>query len=74
MALNDYHFVSEWLVEATIEEVSDVLANAEDLVRWWPEVYLKVETTKNGDEHDIGKEVRLLTKGFLPYNLQWKSS
>ena len=43
MSANEYQFVSRWRVENTIEEVSDVLNNAPDLVRWWPSVYLSVQ-------------------------------
>jgi hypothetical protein len=33
MPANEYHFVSHWRVESTVEEVSDVLDNAPDLAR-----------------------------------------
>ncbi len=72
MAANDYHFVTVWRFAATTcEDVSDVLANAEDLPRWWPSVYLDVRVTHSGDAHGIGKRVALLTKGWLPYTLRW---
>jgi hypothetical protein len=41
-------------------------------VRWWPDVYLKVEELAHGDARGIGKHVRLLTKGRLPYRLRWE--
>src|SRR3984885_10705844 len=65
MSANEYHFVSHWHVESTIEEVSDVLDNAPDLVRWWPSVYLSVK------QSEPGGTVELLTKGRLPYTLHW---
>jgi hypothetical protein len=69
---NDYHFVTHWtLPDTTCQEVSDILARAEDLVRWWPSVYLDVKVTEPGDAHDIGKRVELFTKGWLPYTLRW---
>ena len=37
----DYHFVTHWRVEATAQEVTDILDDALDLVRWWPDVYLR---------------------------------
>jgi hypothetical protein len=62
---NEYHFVTHWRVESTIEEVSDVLNDAPDLVRWWPSVYLSVK------QPEPGGPVELLTKGRLPYTLHW---
>jgi hypothetical protein len=65
MPANEYHFVTHWRVESTIEEVSDVLGDAEDLARWWPSVYLNV---KKSEPSGV---VELLTKGRLPYTLHW---
>jgi hypothetical protein len=72
MSITDYHFVSHWRVEGTAEEVSEILADAEGLARWWPSVYLKVETLEPGDERGAGRLVRVLTKGWLPYKLRWE--
>lgn len=72
MNSSDYHFVTRWRVPGTVEEVADVLADAEGLARWWPSVYLEVEELKPGDEDGIGKEVALHTKGWLPYTLRWR--
>ena len=72
MALTDYHFVSRWRVEARVEEVADVLSDAESLPRWWPSVYLRVEVLEPGDAAGEGKRVRLHTKGWLPYTLDWE--
>lgn len=72
MSANEYHFITHWRVPGTVKEVADVLADAEDLPRWWPAVYLDVTETKPGDEDGIGKEVSLYTKGWLPYTLRWQ--
>src|SRR5262245_25084218 len=71
MRSNDYHFITRWRMQASIEEVSDVVGDAEGLVRWWPSVYLGVKVLEPGDERGIGKMVRLDTKGWLPYTLRW---
>lgn len=71
MATNDYHFITVWRVESTIEEVSTIIGDAADLVRWWPSVYLEVKVLEPGDEHGLGKVVSLYTKGWLPYTLRW---
>lgn len=72
MADNEYHFITTWrLTGTTVTEVSEVLSNAEDLVRWWPSVYLEVRTVEQGQLDGVGKVIRLYTKGWLPYTLRW---
>lgn len=71
MPVNVYHFVSHWQVTGSIEEVSAILGDAEDLPRWWPSVYLSVEVLEPGDARGIGKVVKLHTRGRLPYTLTW---
>ena len=43
------------------------------LPRWWPSVYLDVKEIEPPDAHGLGRRVRLLTKGWLPYTLRWES-
>jgi hypothetical protein len=70
--MSDYHFVTHWRVEATRQEVSDVLGDAAGLARWWPSVYLDVRVVEPGDDKGIGRVVDLYTKGWLPYTLRWR--
>ena len=73
MAASEYHFVTRWRVEAAIEEIQEILNEAEDLARWWPSVYLDVRIEEPGDPGTaIGRVVSLYTKGWLPYTLRWK--
>ena len=69
---NEYHFVSRWRLEASAEEVAEVLRDARELPRWWPSVYLDVQVVEEGDERGIGRVVDLWTKGWLPYTLRWR--
>jgi hypothetical protein len=62
---NEYVFITHWRVEASIEEVSEILDDAEALPRWWPSVYLAVRKLPDG-------VVDLYTKGWLPYTLRWR--
>ena len=71
MPTNNYHFITHWRVKSTVEEISEILGDAPDLVRWWPSVYLDVQEVAPGDEREIGKVVSLYTKGWLPYTLRW---
>lgn len=69
---NEYHFVTTWRVEGTKGEVADVLRDPLELPRWWPAVYLGVEEIDGPDDRGLGQRVRLRTKGWLPYTLQWE--
>jgi Polyketide cyclase / dehydrase and lipid transport len=68
---SDYHFITNWRFKASVQEIIDILADATDLPRWWPAVYLEAKRIKTGDETGIGSEVSLYTKGYLPYTLRW---
>jgi hypothetical protein len=72
MAANNYSLKTWWRVSASVEEVYDIISDAAQLERWWPEVYLSVDVIAPGDERGVGKQVRLLTKGWLPYKLRWE--
>lgn len=72
MSSNEYSFTTRWRVQSTVEEVSDILGNAPDLMRWWPSVYLDVRQLEPGDERGIGRVIDLYTKGWLPYTLRWQ--
>lgn len=70
-ARSDYEFLTEWRVAGTVEEVKDVLGDAESLPRWWPSVYLSVDQRERGAPDGVGRTVDLHTKGWLPYTLRW---
>lgn len=72
MSTNDYHFITHWRIEGTVEEISEVIGDAPDLARWWPSVYLDVQVLEPGDERGVGRVVSLYTKGWLPYTLRWQ--
>ncbi len=64
--------VTEWRLPATVQEVSDILSDAERLPDWWGAVYLAVEIVAEGDADGIGRTVRFHTRGRLPYSLRWQ--
>src|SRR5436190_235827 len=68
----DYHFVTRWRLDGTCGEIADILGDPLGLEVWWPSVYLKVEEIEPArSESGVGRRVRLLTKGWLPYTLRW---
>lgn len=72
MGSSEYHFVTRWRVPGTIEEVAAILADAPDLARWWPAVYLRVREIRPGGPDHVGRIVDLHTRGWLPYTLRWQ--
>jgi hypothetical protein len=72
MAAHDYHFVTTWRVEGSVDEVAQILADVTALTRWWPAVYLEVRELAPGAPDGVGKVVDLFTKGWLPYTLRWR--
>ncbi|MEQ1745397.1 MAG: SRPBCC family protein [Saprospiraceae bacterium] len=70
--MSTYHFITHWRVKATCEDVYHLLEDVDTLTEWWPSVYLDVRVTKPGQPGGVGKEVALLTKGWLPYTLRWQ--
>lgn len=73
MQSNSYKFQTQWRVEATAEEIYDLISHPLDFPRWWPAVYLHVEEIRPADKDGLGGCVRLHTKGWLPYTLTWES-
>jgi hypothetical protein len=72
MATNEYHFITHWRVQATQQEVMEILGDVMSLTRWWPSVYLDVVELEKGNEDGVGKRISLYTKGWLPYTLRWQ--
>ncbi len=67
----EYHFVTNWRVAGTIDEVKQVLADAQSLPLWWPSVYLRVRQEAAGADDGVGRVLELHAKGWLPYTLRW---
>lgn len=72
MSSSSYHFISNWQIEASAEEVYSIITDSARLVEWWPAVYLDIKVLDKGDEKGLNKLIELYTKGFLPYTLRWK--
>jgi len=72
MAGNSYAFLTRWVLDASLDEVNDILGDAERLPDWWPSVYLGVQVVEPGGPGGVGKVVDLHTKGWLPYTLRWR--
>lgn len=71
MFSRDYHLKTQWYLPGSVEEVAAVLSEPTDLPRWWPEVYLEVERLHAGDAEGLGEVVRVVSRGRLPFRLNW---
>ena len=71
MKSNEYQFSTDWRVEASRELIYDIIAAGEEYPRWWPDVYLSVESEGSTVGGQPGSRLRLHTKGWLPYTLEW---
>ena len=68
---NDYRFTSRWRLDGKPEEIFDILHNSVDYVRWWPSVWLSAEVIERADGNGVGRVVRFVSRGRLPYKLRW---
>jgi hypothetical protein len=71
MSAHSFRLISVWRVQGSIREVADILSEAEDFPRWWPEVYLGIEVLAPGDANGIGRRIAVHSRGWLPYHLHW---
>jgi hypothetical protein len=72
MAAPEYRFLTRWRVLGSPEEVFAILSDARELPRWWPAVYLRAEELEAGGADGVGRRLRVHTKGWLPYKLDWE--
>jgi uncharacterized protein YndB with AHSA1/START domain len=66
-----FHLVSHWRLQATLDEVWQLVARPEDFPRWWPAAFTYSLPIQTGDETGAAKVVRLEGRGFLPLLLRW---
>ena len=68
-----YVIVSHWRVAGELRHVFDVLTDAPSLPRWWPAAYTHVREIAKGDaKTGIGNTSEIVTRGFLPYDVNWR--
>jgi Polyketide cyclase / dehydrase and lipid transport len=68
---NEYHLETDWQVEGTVQEVYDVISDDEHLTDWWPAPFLRCDLVEPGQPGGVGKSLRVVTKGWLPYTIDW---
>jgi Polyketide cyclase / dehydrase and lipid transport len=68
---NEYRFVDRWLVRAPREATYEVVGDTVGYPRWWGDVFVSVEG--DGGPPRAGRQVRIVSRGFLPYLLRWEA-
>lgn len=64
----DYQFSTIWRVEASVQEVWDILCHPDLWPEWW-ESLVQIVELKKGDVRGIGALHRYTWKGALPYHI-----
>ena len=72
MAANEYALMSTWRVTGSVQEVYDIVSDADGLDQWWPSAFLRVDFTAPGGAVGLGKRLLVVTKGWLPYTIKWQ--
>jgi uncharacterized protein YndB with AHSA1/START domain len=72
MNSTEFHLVTEWLVEASQDEVWAVLVEPERWPEWWPTVR-RVELIEPGDANGLGSVRRLTWSTALPYDISFET-
>jgi hypothetical protein len=73
MKPQEFRLPTAWRVKGSVVRVYDILTTPEHFTRWWPSVYLDVREIRPGDANGVGRVVRVVTKGKLPYRLSWEA-
>lgn len=68
MSLTEFHLVTQWAIDAPVEDVWRELSTPEAWPEWWPSVK-RVSLLREGDERGVGAVRRLEWVTALPYEL-----
>jgi hypothetical protein len=55
LATHEFSIPTVWRLEARAEDVYAILNDPAEFVRWWPEVYLRVEVLREADVDGGGR-------------------
>lgn len=76
MQRNHFELVTDWDLDGSMAELDalahETLGDLSTIERLWPAAFLRAELRAPGDAQGRGQIVRLRTRGFLPYTLDWQ--
>jgi hypothetical protein len=67
MPANNYQFLTEWQVDAPLEQIYITLKEGEYYSKWWPDVYLNASYQPSGCADGVGDRTTFLARGWLPF-------
>ena len=73
MTSTQFHLVTEWVPDASAEEIWQVLVAPENWPDWWPTVK-RVELLDPGDADGIGAVRRMTWSTALPYDIVFETT
>ena len=68
--MTGYHFVSNWRLQAPIQQVWEEIFHSERWPSWWRHVH-RVDQLDPGDAHGLGRRQHLVFTTRLPYRLSF---
>lgn len=71
MSSTEFHLVTKWTVDASVEDVWRVLSTPETWPDWWPSVK-RVDLLREGDEAGVGAVRWMTWSTALPYALAFE--
>jgi len=71
MSSTEFHLVTNWTLDASVEDVWRVLSTPETWPEWWPSVK-EVTLLREGDGMGIGALRRMKWSTALPYDLAFE--
>jgi len=72
MTGTDEHILTRWELEASPQEVFDLIADAPSYPLWWPSVFLESRVLEPGDEEGRGRLVEVRAATFLLASVRWR--
>jgi uncharacterized protein YndB with AHSA1/START domain len=70
--MGSYAFLSLWVIDAPIDEVWEVISNADEYPSWWRYVDYTREI-EHGDDDGVGQKVRSKWSSALPYGFEFET-
>jgi uncharacterized protein YndB with AHSA1/START domain len=64
MSVNEYSFVTIWKLEASIQDVWDVICAPENLTSWWKSI-IAIEVIDRGDDNGVNFLAKQTWKGVF---------
>jgi hypothetical protein len=69
MALHDYHLVTRWVADGSLDEVAALFRDPDGFARWFPAAVRDMRVLSAGERNGIGMVVAARVQGWMPHTL-----